>query len=145
MNERFCLAIIHHILQDEIEMFAMHPLPQTTQGTCHHLYEVNTSAIREIFNCRLILLCARRWNGTNDVNLSTSWWRNFNRWQNNNLQSSSNLPPIYLLRWKFECCCSPNRLVIVNFRPSSRSTGWLQDIILSFAKKVWRTHLHASH
>jgi hypothetical protein len=28
MNERFCLAIIHHILQDEIEMFVMHPLPQ---------------------------------------------------------------------------------------------------------------------
>jgi hypothetical protein len=27
MNERFCLATTHDILQDEIEMFAMHPLP----------------------------------------------------------------------------------------------------------------------
>jgi hypothetical protein len=28
MNGRLCLAIIHHFLQDEIEMFTMHPLPQ---------------------------------------------------------------------------------------------------------------------
>jgi len=29
-------------------MFAMHPLPPTTQKTYHHLHEVNTSAIKEI-------------------------------------------------------------------------------------------------
>jgi hypothetical protein len=33
-------------------MFAMHPLPPTTQKTCYHLYEVNTSAIKEIYNHR---------------------------------------------------------------------------------------------
>ncbi len=70
-------------MHDEIEMFAMHLLPPTTQKTCHHLYEVNRNAIREISNCHLILLCVKRWNGTDDVDLSTSWWKNFNRWQNN--------------------------------------------------------------
>jgi len=53
-------------------MFAMHPLPLTTKGTCHHLYGVNTSANREISNCHLILLCVRRWIGDDDVNLSIS-------------------------------------------------------------------------
>ncbi len=85
MNERFCLATIHQILQDEIEMFAMHPLPLTTQGTCHHLYEVNINAIREISNCHLIPLCVRRWVGADDVNMSIDWWKNLNKWQNNNL------------------------------------------------------------
>jgi len=51
-------------------MFAMHPFPLTTQGTYHHLYEVITSAIREIPNHHLILFCARRWIGVDDVNLS---------------------------------------------------------------------------
>jgi hypothetical protein len=120
MNERFCLATIHHILQDEIEMFVMHPLPLTTQGTCHHLYEVNTNAIREISNHHHILFCAKRWTETNDVNLSIPRWRNFNRSQNNNLQSLSSLPPICLLCWKLEHCCSLNRLVIVSFLPSFR-------------------------
>jgi hypothetical protein len=72
-------------LQDEIEMFAMPPLPLTTQGTCHHLYEVNTSAIREISNRHFILFCVRRWIEVDDVNLSIPWWRNFSRWKNNNL------------------------------------------------------------
>ncbi len=97
MNERFCLATTHYILQDEIKMFAMHPLPPTTQGTCHHLYEVNTNPIREISNRHLILFCARRWIGANEVNMSIPQWRNFNRWHNNSLQSSSNLP-------LFICC-----------------------------------------
>jgi hypothetical protein len=109
---------IHQILHDEIEMFAMHPLPPTTQETCYHLYEINISAIKEISNRHLILLCARRWTRVNDVNLSIPWWRNFSRWQNNSLQSLSSLPPICLLRWKLECCCSPNKIVIVNFWPS---------------------------
>jgi hypothetical protein len=99
-------------------MFAMHPLPPTTQGTYHHLYGVNTRAIREISNHRLILLCARRWTGANDVNLSIPWWRNFVRWQNNNLQNSSNLPLICLLCWKLKRGCSLNRLIIVSFWPS---------------------------
>jgi hypothetical protein len=73
MNERFYLAIIHHILQDEIEMFAMHPVPPTTQGTYHHLYEVNTSAIKEIFNHHLIMFCVMRWTEANDVNMSIPW------------------------------------------------------------------------
>ncbi len=85
MNKRFCLTTIHHILQDEIEVFAMYPLPSTTQRTCHHLYEVNTSATREISNYHPILLCARRWIKVDDVNLSITWWMNFNRWQNNTL------------------------------------------------------------
>jgi hypothetical protein len=85
MNERFYLAIIHHILQDEIEMFAMHPLPSTTQGTYHHLYEVNISAIKEISNRHLILFCAWRWTEIDGVNMSTPWWKNFSRWKNNNL------------------------------------------------------------
>jgi hypothetical protein len=97
MNEKVYLAIIHHILQDEMEMFAMHPLPPTTQGTYHHLYEINISAIREISNRHLILLCTKKWIGVDDVNLSIPWWRNFSRWQNNILQSLSNLPPICLL------------------------------------------------
>jgi hypothetical protein len=59
MNERFCLATIHHILQDEIEIFTMHPLPPTTQGTCHHLYEVNISAIKVISNYHFILFYVR--------------------------------------------------------------------------------------
>ncbi len=118
MNERFCLATIHHILQDEIEIFAMHPLLPTTQRTCHHLYEINTIAIREISNCHLILLCARRWITTDDVNLSILRWRNFNRWKNNGLQSSSNLPPICLLRYNRECCYLPNRFIVANFWPS---------------------------
>jgi hypothetical protein len=117
MNERFCLAIIYHILQDKIEMFAMHPLPLTTQGTCHRLYEVNISEIMEISICHLILLCAKRWTKADDVNLSIPWWRNFSRWQNKNLQSLSNLPPICLLHWKFEHCCSLTRFLIVSFWP----------------------------
>jgi hypothetical protein len=75
-------------------MFAMHPLPSTTQRTNHHLYEVNTSATREISNHHLILFCVKRWNKVDDVNISIPWWRNFGRWQNNSLQSSSSLPPI---------------------------------------------------
>jgi hypothetical protein len=55
INERFCLAVIHHILHHEIKMFAMHPLPPTTQRTYHHLYEINTSAIKEISNFHLML------------------------------------------------------------------------------------------
>jgi hypothetical protein len=132
-------------LHDEIEMFAMHLLPPTTQKTCHHLYEVNRNAIREISNCHLILLCVKRWNGTDDVDLSTSWWKNFNRWQNNILQSLSNLPPICLLHWKLECCCSPNRLLLQIFGQASRFASWLRGIKLSFAKRVQGTHLHTSH
>jgi len=107
-------------LQNEIKMVAMHPLPSTMWGTYHHLYEVNTSAIREISNHHLILLCARRWIRANDVNLTIPLWRNFTRWQSNILQSSSSLPPICLLCWKLEHCCSPNRLVIVSFWPNFR-------------------------
>ncbi len=97
-----------------------HSLPLTTQWTYHHLYEINTSVIREISNRHFVLFCARRWIKDNDVNLSISWWRNFCRWQNNNLQSLSNLPPICLLHWKLEHCCSLNRLVIASFWPSFR-------------------------
>jgi hypothetical protein len=77
MNERFYLATIHHVLQDEIEMFPMHPLPVTTQGTYHYLYEVNTNVIKEIFNHHFILFCARRWIKVDDVNMSIPWWRIF--------------------------------------------------------------------
>ncbi len=139
MNEKFCLAVIHHILQDEIKMFAMHPLPLTTQRTCHHLYEVNTSAIREISNHHLILLYAKRWTGADEVNLSISWWRNFSRWQDNNLQSLSNLPPICLLHWKLEHCCSPNRLVIVSFWPSSRIYRLVTNCCILIWKKSSRS------
>jgi hypothetical protein len=86
-----------YVVIPEIEMFAMHPLPPTTQRTYHHLYEVNTSAIREISNRHFILFYAKRWTRVDDVNMSMPWWRNFNRWQNNSLQSSSSLPPICLL------------------------------------------------
>ncbi len=78
-------------------MFAMHSLPPTTQKTCYYLYEVNISAIKEISNHHLILLCAKRWTRADDVNLSIPWWRNFNRWQNSSFQSLSSLPPICLL------------------------------------------------
>ncbi len=90
MNERLCLGTIHHILQDEIQMFTMHPFPLTTQRTYHHLYEIITNAVREISNYHFILLCVRRWTRANDVNLSITQRSNFSRWQNNHL------PPICL-------------------------------------------------
>ncbi len=116
-------------------MFVMHPLPPTTQGTYHHLYEVNTNAIKEISNCHFILFCARRWTKDDDVNPSILWWRNFNRWQNNIFQSSSNLPPIYLLCWKLEHCCSPNRLVIVSFWPSFKICKLIRRCCTFICKK----------
>ncbi len=126
MNDFFCLAIIHHILQDEIEVFAMHPLLRSTQGTCHHCYEVNTSASREISNCHFILFCVRKWTRAHDVNLSIPWWRNFCSWQNN-LQSSSNLSLVCLLCWKLQCCCTSNCFIIASVWPSI----WIYKLIRS--------------
>jgi hypothetical protein len=76
--------------------------------------------------------------------LSIPRWRNCNRWQNNNLQSLSNLPPICLLSWKLEHCCSLKRLIIASFWPSFRICR-SQGVILSFAKRVQGAHLQASH
>jgi hypothetical protein len=109
MNERFYLPQYITFWKMKFwKMFAMHPFPPTTPRICHHLYEVNTSAIREISNHHSILLCARRWTRIDDVNLSIPWWRNLSRCQNNSLQSLSNLPPICLLCWKLEHCCLLN-------------------------------------
>jgi hypothetical protein len=129
-------------LQDEIEMFAMHPLPLTTQGTYHHLYEVNTNAIREISNRHLIILCAKKWIGVDDVNLSIPWWRNFSRWQNSILQSLSNLPPICLLCWKLSVVVHQIGLLLRFFGQASRFASQLWGVVLSFAKG---THLRTSH
>ncbi len=71
--------------------------------------------IREISDCHFILFCARRWTRDDDVNLSIPWWRNFSRRQKNIFQNSYSLPPIYMLRWKLEHCCLPNKLIIVSF------------------------------
>jgi hypothetical protein len=120
-------------------MFAMHPLPSITQRTCFHLYEVNTSAIREISNCHFLLFCAKRWTIVDDVNLSIPWWRNFSRWQNNNLQSFSNLPPICLLHWNLEHYCSPIRLVIVSFLPSFKIYRLVTRCCIFICKKGSRS------
>ncbi len=126
-------------------MFAMHPLPSTTQRTNHHLYEVNTSATREISNHHLILFCVKRWNKADDVNISIPWWRNFGRWQNNSLQSSSSLPPIWLLRWKLEYCCLPNRLVIVSFWLNFKICMSITRSYTFIRKQGSKAHLCASH
>jgi len=124
---------ISHFARWNRDELVMHPLPTTTQGSCHHCYEVNTCASREISNHHFILFCARRWIRTHDVNMSIPWWRNFCSWQNNNLQSLSNLPPICLLCWKLQICCWPNCLIIASFWPS----GWIYRSI-----KKWCTFTH---
>ncbi len=124
MNEKFCLSIIHHILQDEIEMFVMHPLPPTTQRTCHHLYEVNTSAIREISN-----------HGGGTL-----------------IGGKTTTSEIYPASHLFVCCIESLSIVICQiglllqvFGQALGSTSWLQGVVLSFAKKVWGAHLRVSH
>ncbi len=51
----------------------MNPLPMTTQGTCHHCYEANTNACREISNHYRIMLYGKRLTKADDVNMSIPW------------------------------------------------------------------------
>jgi len=116
----------------------------TTQGTCHHCYEVNTSPSREISNRHFILLCVRRWIETHDVNLSIPWWRNFCSWQNN-LQShpTSHLFVYYVENFIF--VIHQIALLLQVFGQVVGSTCRLRSDVLSLIKKVWGAHFHASH
>jgi hypothetical protein len=119
----------------------MHPLPSTTQGTCHHLYEINISAIREISNRHLILLCVRRWTGTNDVNLSIPWWRTL---VGGKTTSSKVCPTSHL----FVCCIESLNVVACQiglllwvFGQALRFASWLWSVMLSSTKRVQKAHL----
>jgi hypothetical protein len=142
MNERFCLATILHILQDEIEMFAMHPFPPTTQGTYHHLYEVNIKAIREISNHHFILFCVRRWTEANDVNLFIPWWRNFSSGKTiaSKVRPTSHVFICYVESLNVVVCRIG--LLFQFFGQASRSITRCCTFI---CKKSSRSHLHISH
>ncbi len=121
-----------------------HPLP-LTQGTCHHLYEFNTNAIREISNHHLVVLCAKRWTRIDDVNMSNLSGGTLisGKTATSKVCLASHLFVYNVENLSIVACWIG--LLLWIFGQASNSTGQLWIVVLSFTIRGQRAHFHVSH